>query len=455
MRPFFHLPSVRGCSENEASLIDGVSLDAILGYGYSPVYVTALSAVKQRVEAYQSALKRHFPKNEIYYAMKANYAPAILKEVQSTGAGVDIVSIGEWHAALNAGFSPEKVCFAGVGKREQEWRTAIDGKVGFINVEQTAELSSILAYLNELPLVSTHLAVRLNPCVEIETHPHLRTGSLDSKFGLLAEQILMWVTEQRGRFSSQELWKKFVAPWQGLHVHIGSQLLNPEVFSHVVVKLLEVADALVEQGIPIQHLDLGGGLGVGINGVPSDASDIKNHVQLLCAELLAGGKHFPKLQKAWGEAFEKLTVCLEPGRSIVASSTVLLTRVLYEKSNGPDIHFCYVDAGMNDFPRPAIYGAAHEIALVCPSQSAAREKKNASVNYHVVGPVCESGDVFSKSAKLPLLVPDDILAFFEGGAYCRSMASHYNLRALPAEIFLKAGQVIEVIPPINSFPARV
>lgn len=459
------MPGAQTISEFE---IDGVSLSKLRELEKGPLFATSLNAVRQRAEVYVNRLASHFPTSKIFYAIKANAAPAILREVTRAGCGVDIVSIGEFRAARAAGVPASEICFAGVGKLKSEIIEAYESGLGVINVEHAQELSFVLDLWAEKrrtiegaksksgaqsagasgshpnqPLV----AIRLNPCVESQTHPHLKTGALDSKFGLLLSQIDEWVQGTRMRFTKQGQFDEpgfadFVGPLRGLHVHIGSQLQSHDVFPLVVQRIKECVSMLNAKGIVIDHLDLGGGLGVGPSGVPTDASDIEAHVDFQANALKGMIASEPELQKIWGVNCEKLSVCLEPGRSMVASSTVFLSEVLYEKANLESVRFAYVDAGMNAFPRPAIYGAEH--ATACAN------KPNVNlISYKVFGPVCESGDVLAREARLPQLFAGDVVAFFEAGAYCRSMASHYNLRTIPAEIFLRDGRVVEFTPAVD------
>lgn len=462
-RPFIRWPNMPGATNVTELEVDGLGLSQIRPLAQGPLFVTALSAVRQRAETYVSCLRGHFTNARVFYAMKANSAQAVLREVASAGCGVDIVSIGEFRVARAAGIHPRDICFAGVGKLQSEIREAVDAGLGVINVEHAQELTFVLELLHErrlqalqqksksggvgnLDFVSRDsreplVAIRLNPCVESQTHPHLKTGALDSKFGLLLSQIADWLETTRLRFEPQSF-SEFVSPLCGLHVHIGSQLQSHDVFPLVLQRVQQCVHMLSESGVSITHLDLGGGLGVGPAGVPVDASDVRAHVEFQAQALKQMVSADQRLARLWGSQCELLTVCLEPGRSMVASSTVFLSEVLYEKANLEDVRFAYVDAGMNAFPRPAIYGAEH--ATACAN------KPNTDLRaYKVFGPVCESGDVLARQARLPQLFVGDVVVFFEAGAYCRSMASHYNQRTIPAEIFLRDGQVVEVIPALD------
>ncbi|MEN9826080.1 MAG: hypothetical protein RI953_1825 [Pseudomonadota bacterium] len=467
-RPFLRWPNMPGLQSVQELEVDGITLTRLRELEKGPMFVTSLSAVRQRAESYVGRLAKHFPRSKVFYAIKANAAPAVLKEVTSAGCGVDIVSIGEFRAARAAGVKASEICFAGVGKLKSEIVEAYEAGLGVINVEHAQELSFVLEFWMEKrnerarrapPTGASFLefqtnnepqplvAIRLNPCVESQTHPHLKTGALDSKFGMLLAQIEDWVEATRLRFSKQgqfdaQAFADFVGPLRGLHVHIGSQLQSHDVFPLVVQRIKECVLMLQGKGVVIDHLDLGGGLGVGPAGVPVDASDIDSHVDFQARALKEMIGAEPTLQILWGAGCEKLSVCLEPGRSMVASSTVFLSEVLYEKANLDSVRFAYVDAGMNAFPRPAIYGAEH--ATAC-----ANKPNTNLIPYKVFGPVCESGDVLARDARLPQLHAGDVVVFFEAGAYCRSMASHYNLRTIPAEVFARDGQIEDFIAALD------
>ena len=425
--------------------VDGVSLKSLENREYSPVYVTALSAIKDRVLQYQKALTRNFPRNHLYYAVKANFAEPVLRAISSCGSGADIVSIGEWRACTkNNVFTPQKICFAGVGKTPLEIREALAGGVGTFNVEHVAELDFLIKEIEgQQKNHQTHfplIAVRLNPCVESDTHPHLKTGALDSKFGILLDDLRLFF---QGNMRHNEQAKKCV---RGIHVHIGSQLMNAEVFHLVMQKVCECALMMHEYGFFVDHVDLGGGLGVGFEGVPLDASDIHKHVDFISNALKKAVKSYSTLQQLWGNNCENLNVCLEPGRSVVASSTVFFTKVLYFKKNADAHVFTYVDGAMNDFPRPSLYGAKHQVLVAKWARN--RTSNSPLFSQKIVGPVCESGDILAQQVLLPEMDAHDVLAFMEAGAYCRSMASHYNLRILPAEIFVEQGTVVHVNEPL-------
>lgn len=454
MRPNITLKPMPERFEGQGLFIEQVSLSNILKQAQTPLYVTSLSAVNERVKIYKESLKKHFTNSNIFYACKANFSQPILQEVYYAGAGIDIVSIGEWHAALSAGFVPQNICFAGVGKKESEWQQTILQGIGSINVEHLQELEDILNFIlqNKKNLKNfPTLSLRLNPCLEIETHPHLKTGALDSKFGILFDHFKEWLLAKKQTIPAEQF-VQWILPLKGIHVHIGSQLMAKDIFVHTVKNVLDCAQFMFSQNILVTHLDFGGGLGVPVTGVPFHGEDILEHVNFLSNTFKNQANFYPQLLNLWGNNFSNLFVCLEPGRSVVASSTIFLTTVLYTKENSPEFRFCYVDGAMNDFPRPSIYGAEHHAELVNFSQENLTKnnfsqetcpKENHELfNWRIVGPVCESGDFLSKKTYLPRLRKNDVIAFFEAGAYCRSMASQYNLRPLPQELFVRGEEIL-------------
>ena len=426
--------------------LENVPLHQLLQHAQTPFYATSLTAVKERVVLYKKTLHSYFKNSAIFYACKANFAQPILKEVLQAGGSIDIVSIGEWKAVIQAGFSPQNICFAGVGKKEQEWTHALSHGLGFLNCEHIQECEDVLNYIFEnknsltsIPVIS----LRLNPCLEIETHPHLITGALNSKFGILFSHIQEFILKQKKNLS-EEKFKQWISPLKGIHVHIGSQLTAKDIFQYTVKNVFDCAQFLFEQDVFISHLDLGGGLGVPVEGVPHDGSDIVNHVSFLCETIQTQAKEYPSLISLWKPNFSNLFVCFEPGRSIVASSTVFLTTVLYTKINSNEqneFRFCYVDGAMNDFPRPSLYDAVHfaDVVHISPENKLSHSEV---FHWKIVGPVCESGDYLSKKCELPQIKKNDVIAFFEAGAYCRSMASQYNLRNLPEEVFVKENVIV-------------
>ncbi|MEY2989051.1 MAG: hypothetical protein RJB13_2572, partial [Pseudomonadota bacterium] len=329
-RPFINFPGKLSTSPCSELTVDNVSLQHLKATASVPMFVTSLSAVAQRAQSYVQALSKHFSRSKVYYAMKANSALPILREVHRSGCGLDIVSIGEFRVARSSGVPAEEICFAGVGKTKDEIAEALGAGLGVINVEHGQELIFVLERLQQLKANlpnsrkngATLVALRLNPCVDSQTHPHLRTGALDSKFGLLLSQIEEWIAVLRQRFTQNEKFDeqeylRFVAPLRGLHVHIGSQLQSHDVFPLVIQRVSQAVLLLKTSGIVIDHLDLGGGLGVGVSGTPSDNHDIEGHIAFQAQCLKTAVRENDVLCGLWGRDCETLQVCIEPGRSIV------------------------------------------------------------------------------------------------------------------------------------------
>jgi diaminopimelate decarboxylase len=448
MRPYLDYrdpaPSSPSMPSPKSLHLEGLTLKDLAGQ--TPVYVTSLTACKDRAMAYQNALKSHFKNTKCYFAVKANPAPEIIQTFLEMGLGFDIVSEGELDRVLGvSGTLAKDICFAGVGKTKSQIEKALRLNVGWLNVEHPEELHITLEKLMDsaYSTSTTQLAIRLNPCVEVATHPHLKTGALNSKFGILRPQLLEML--EKWKLNNSPLFETAQKRIRGIHVHVGSQLSEPHIYESVVKETLETCECLEKLGLEVRHLDFGGGLEVPFQGIPQDHSDIRLRVDTLAQYLVSSLPRFPILREKFGESFDKVTISIEPGRSLVASSTVLVTQVLYTKSNDSEHHFAVVDAGMNDFPRPSLYGAKHEILPVQESSSSHQKQ------YIVCGPVCESGDVFDTKVALPELRPGDLLAFLEAGAYCYSMASQYNLRPLPVCLFVKDSQVVGKKSPV--FPA--
>lgn len=466
LRPRMNLKM--GPGGNPILHVEDVPVTRALAKVATPFYLTSLTAVGDRVRRYREALQSCFPLNQLYYALKANWAEPVVGAVRENGGGFDIVSSGELHHLLALGVPPESICFAGVGKSPQEIEDALVAEVGILNIEHLDELSLALQGL-QAKRSTTRLALRLNPCLDVDTHPHLRTGALDSKFGILKEHILRFLDQNAALFDSPsalgQLLKQSLC---GLHIHVGSQLLGGKLFVLVVEALVDLADEMVARGFPIAHLDFGGGLGVGAGGVPCDGSDISEHVGGLHRALLGAVAQRPRLRELWGADLHAVQICLEPGRSVVASSTVFLSQVLYTRENDPEHRFAFVDGGMNDFPRPSLYGAVHSVVRACNGSDVLHEVAAAAEalavqpertlgltisersdtavaggrGLKIVGPVCESADVLARGPDLDQVAVGDVLAFFEAGAYCRSMASTYNMRKLPPTLYVQGDTLI-------------
>ena len=380
----------------------------------TPAYVSSKAALLENFAAYSDACAGRDAL--VCYAMKANSNLAILDLLARQGAGFDIVSGGELLRVLAAGGDPNKVIFSGVGKTVPEMRLALEKGILCFNVESIPELHRLNEVAGSMGKRAP-VSLRVNPNVDAKTHPYIATGLKANKFGVAFDDAL---ATYRTAASLPNL------DVVGIDCHIGSQLLDDAPLLEALDKLIEVIDTLADEGIHIHHLDIGGGLGVDY-GAAGDKPPVPvgEYVSRLFARVDAW-----RAERHDGRAMK---VIIEPGRSIVASTGVLLTSVEFLKP-GVEKNFCIVDAAMNDMMRPALYGAWMDMQPVTPRAGAAKSV------YDVVGPVCESGDWLARERELAV-EPGDLLAMMSAGAYGMTMASNYNTRGRPAEIMVDGDQV--------------
>ncbi|WP_353980727.1 diaminopimelate decarboxylase [Salinicola endophyticus] len=374
-------------------------------YG-TPCYVYSRAALTRQFRAYSDALG-DMP-HLVCYALKTNSNLAVIDLLARLGAGFDIVSQGELERVLAAGGDPAKVVFSGVAKQADEMARALEVGIKCFNVESRPELERLERVAAERGQVA-NVSIRVNPDVDAGTHPYISTGLKDNKFGVAADEVLDLYT-----WAAEREHLKVV----GVDCHIGSQLTELSPFLDALDRLLALVDRLAERGIVLEHLDLGGGLGVVYQDeVPPPAEALVAAVR----ERLAG---------------RELTLIFEPGRSIAANAGVLLTRIEYLKP-GESKNFAIVDAGMNDMIRPSLYQAWQRIEAVdsrTPRPSAC---------YDVVGPVCESGDFLGKARELAV-AEGDLLVVHAAGAYGFVMASNYNSRGRPPEVLVD-GEICHLV----------
>ncbi|XKE45693.1 diaminopimelate decarboxylase [Halomonas organivorans] len=368
----------------------------------TPCYVYSKATLARHFRAYTEALGGH--PHLICYAVKANSNLAVLNLLARLGAGFDIVSVGELERVLVAGGDPAKVVFSGVAKEENELERALSMGIKCFNVESRAELERLEAVARGMDKVAP-VSLRVNPDVDAGTHPYISTGLKDNKFGIPVDE-------------AREVYRQAAAMEHvrvvGLDCHIGSQLTDTAPFLDALDRLLVLLERLAEDGIAIEHLDLGGGLGVTYRDErPPEPFDY-------ATALLERLSRWP--------GSERLTLLFEPGRSIAANAGVLLTRVEFLKP-GETRNFAIVDAAMNDLIRPSLYQAWQAILPVDTTQ--ARE----TGTYDVVGPVCETGDFLGKDRELAIAA-GDLLAVRSAGAYGFVMASNYNSRPRPPEVMV-------------------
>jgi diaminopimelate decarboxylase len=375
----------------------------------TPLYVYSASSIRSAYRAYADACKG-LADVTICYAVKANSNIHILKTLAKEGAGFDIVSAGELARVIAAGGQADKAVFAGVGKSRGEIEYALSQGVGCFNVESEAEMHRIAEVAEQLQR-KANVSLRVNPDVDAKTHPYISTGLKENKFG-----VSMQSAPRVYAFAAQNPWLAV----HGIDCHIGSQLTDASPYFDALDRVLALLDLLAQQGIVINHLDLGGGIGIRyFDETPPTPAEV-----------------LPKLiakVKAWAEQSKRSmpTLSFEPGRSIVGNAGILLTQVEFLKENEGK-HFAIVDAAMNDLMRPAMYKAFHGVVTV-QNNSVAPERE-----YDIVGPVCESGDWLAKNRTLQI-EQGDYLAILSAGAYGQTMASNYNSRGRAAEILIDNG----------------
>lgn len=394
-------------SQDGNLFIESTSLSSIASQFGTPCYVYSKAAISNNFLAYQSALadKEHL----ICYAVKANSNIAVLQTLAELGAGFDIVSIGELERVLRAGGDPAKVVFSGVAKTASEMQRALELGIHCFNVESEAELELLNSTAASCDAIAA-VSLRVNPDVDAQTHPYISTGLKENKFGIdinLAAKVY-----QR---AAQMAHINVV----GVDCHIGSQLVDIAPFVAALERLLALVDELAGLGITLQHIDIGGGLGVRYdNEQPPTPQSYMSAILPLLTD-------------------RSETLVLEPGRSITANAGVMLTQVQYLKSNG-EKNFAIVDAAMNDMIRPALYQAWMDIQPISAGNSDNALAESAV--YDVVGPVCETGDFLAKDRSLAISA-GDYLCLMSAGAYGFVMSSNYNSRPRAPEVMVDGDQV--------------
>jgi diaminopimelate decarboxylase len=383
----------------------------------TPLYVYSATAIRSRVAAFERAFEKQ--SHTICYSVKANSNLALLRLLASLGCAFDVVSGGELQRVIHVGKDAAAgVVFSGVGKTADEMDAALQAGILLFNVESEAELEVLGARAAKLKKTA-RIAFRVNPDVHAGTHPYISTGLRQHKFGV-------------GITKARELYRKaasftYLDP-VGVSVHIGSQITDVKPFGETMERVLTLVRQLKADGLNINFVDAGGGLGIRYQRAESgDAGirDFQRSVNAYAAALMKPLRH------------TGLHLLLEPGRSIVAASGALLTRALYTKENGGK-QFLVVDAAMNDLVRPSLYGAHHEIVQATPRKSSEGTRGGVM---DVVGPICETGDFFARERELPAVAPGDLLAILDAGAYGMSLASNYNTRGRAAELLVEGKKV--------------
>ncbi|MFO7802705.1 MAG: diaminopimelate decarboxylase [Desulfovermiculus sp.] len=370
-------------------------------YG-TPLYVYSTATLTRHFQAFDSAFAQ-IP-HLTCFSVKCNSNLHVLKLLKELGAGADIVSGGELHRALLAKMDPKTIVFSGVGKQEFEMQAALAADILMFNVESAQELQT-LSRLAQESQTTARISLRINPDVDPQTHPYISTGLKENKFGIEMSQALDLYAQANELPGIEPV---------GIDCHIGSQLTHIEPFLDALERLKILRSQLMDMGMHIQYLDLGGGLGI------------------------TYGEEDPPHPQEFGQALSQalqdmdVTLILEPGRVIAGNAGIMVSRVLASKPT-ENKHFVVVDAAMNDLIRPSLYTAYHRIAEV-------QQNNRPEQTVDVVGPICETGDFLAKDRILPGLQADDLIAVFSAGAYGFAMASQYNSRPRAAEVLVDKDQ---------------
>jgi diaminopimelate decarboxylase len=387
---------------------DDVPLAGLAARFGTPLYVYSVTTIQKRLRSFDQAFGK--APHTVCYSVKANSNISILRLLAGMGCGFDVVSGGELERVLVADKkAARKVVFSGVGKTSEEMRLALQAGILLFNVESKSELETLAGCAARMKKPAP-VALRVNPDVPAETHPYISTGLHQHKFGVPMGQAGELYEVAAGAGSLQV---------KGVSVHIGSQITDPKPFQAAMERVTDLVRWLRSQGHTIEYVDAGGGLGIQYQG--DDPTDFSARARKYAQALLTPLRGL------------KLHLLLEPGRSVIGPAGVLVSRVIYKKSND-DKKFLVVDAAMNDLIRPSLYKAYHEIVPVMTSQAVA-------VTVDVVGPICETGDFLARDRELPEVEEGDLLAILDAGAYGMALASNYNTRGRAAEVLVKGKRV--------------
>jgi diaminopimelate decarboxylase len=391
---------------------DGFSVKDLAEKYDTPLYLLSEKRIRDNYNRLHNALIRNYKHLRVYYACKANSNLTVLKILQSEGAYLDTVSPGEVFMGLSSGFTPDRILFTGTSVRDDELKFLAGANIT-VNVDSQSELDRLLKIA-----VPPVISVRVNPEVGAGHHSHCITAGSESKFGLWEEETIQaYAIAERARV------ERF-----GIHMHIGSGILNIEPYSLAVEKLLSIAKRVHDEvGIEFEFIDIGGGLGIPYKPEDKDL-DLTEFSDKIVTLFKAKVKEY-----GLGKPF----LCVEPGRYLVCDASILLTSVNTVKQT-PSKKFVGVDAGFNTLVRPTMYGSYHPILVANKLSKADKE------SYDVVGPICESGDVLAKDRQLPKVEEGDLLAILNAGAYGFSMSSQYNSRPRAAEVMIRQGKDVLV-----------
>jgi diaminopimelate decarboxylase len=387
--------------KNGALFAENVNLADIAKQVGTPFYCYSQSEIEDRFKELQSVFANLNPL--IAYAMKANSNQAILSLLAKQGAGADIVSMGELKRALKAGFSPDKIVFAGVGKNKEELRFALENNIHCFNLESLPELERLDDIAKDMGKIAS-VSVRINPDVDAKTHAKISTGKSENKFGIPYVQAIEIFEKIKNSNNLKAI---------GLDMHIGSQIIDLSPFDAAIKLLADLFKKLNANGHDLQHIDIGGGLGIS-HGFNEAAPDLQKYAQIV-------NLHVAPLNCG---------LIIEPGRWMVGNAGVLVAKVEYIKK-GANKNFVIVNAAMNDLLRPTLYEAEHDILPLKKADNDSEMKGD------VVGPICESGDYLAQNRTLATFKEDDLIAIMSTGAYGAVMASTYNSRPLISEVLVR------------------
>jgi diaminopimelate decarboxylase len=386
----------------ERVVIDPALLLQIAADVGTPAYIYDADTIRRAYRSLDQALAGH--PHAIHYALKANSALALVRLLRGLGASADANSGGEIEVALRAGLIPDQIVFTGVGKTGEELDRAVTLGLKAINAESPGELDRIAARARAQG-TTARVALRVNPDIDARSHPHISTGLRTNKFGMPLEQARQIYREHARQEGLEPV---------GVHVHVGSQITTVDPLRNAAERVVSLARTLRDDGIVLEHADIGGGLGISYDGTPVPTpADYASAV-------------IPVVRDSG------LTLLVEPGRLLVGPAGVLLTRVVDLKTYDRGTRFAVLDAGMSELLRPALYGAFHRIIAVAPREGPLER-------YEIVGPICESSDIFGRDRLLPPLEVNDVLAVLDAGAYGSVMASLYNRHPLPPEVLVDHG----------------